>query len=393
MTSLVIQSNNTSEILRSLEEMEAKDLSYQMKPSYPILAKTVREVVSNNTVGTAAGVEVVFNLNKAMLLRNMLVKTVFTVATGPAVDSYPGLDMYERIELRSNNKVITTLSGDYLRARVANMPEYAAQAIYRRALPLVATTEVPVTGTGGATLTTYTPIFCSFFENFISSLDLSFYEQLQVVCRFNTTELGGQAAAITAATCTLWVWTTQLNDRAADILRSQNQKPSVPLSMLSYNTYTERITCNSTTASTIRLNLSYPVFATHVMIRTKATGAFIVINSFDFAVGGTKLIESCPKSVGNYEAELMGSSKMRPTTVSAVTRTDPEIISLFWGQDPKDYTYNSGSLSFNNINYPLITLNHATITAANHEVVVVHSYWQILSLDSGNGSVAVSRSY
>ena len=81
MTSQIIQSNNTSEILRSLQELSSTDRSmgYQMPPSYPILAKTCREIQSNNVVsGAAAGQEVVFNVNKAMLLRNMQIRKAFS---------------------------------------------------------------------------------------------------------------------------------------------------------------------------------------------------------------------------------------------------------------------------------------------------------------------------
>lgn len=413
MTDFVLSSNQSSVILRNLEEREVKDLSYDVGASYPILAKQYREIQPNNTSVVTYGGEIAFNLNKSMLLRDMMIRTSFTSTT----TSYPitmpiGLNMYEWIQLRTNNKVIMQISDAYLLARTHQCSQAKQLAIYRRALPLLSTTEVP---TLTLTPVTYTPVFCSFFEDIRNSFDLNFYEQLSLVCKVNSQGRGGFLYGATSVSATLWVWSYRPDDKFYDLLRAKNQSPSKPLTMLTYNTYTESQVLTSTTQNTMRLNVNFPVFNTYIMIKATSTAMLaqqVKIDSFTFSVGGTKLLESVPFLVADWESASTGSSSLIPSNYTAQAAgglpayissvsNDSKVICINWGIEPWNRVNNSGAVSFAQINYPSIVVN---TTAANltgltgYSVVgdftltVVNEYWQVLSLDSTNGSCNIVNS-
>ena len=400
MSDLILQSNQSSVILRSLSESDSKNLAYDIPQSYPILAKQYKQMQpQNQPTGAVAGQEVAFNLNKSMLLRDLMVRTQYTTAaTTIAITQFVGLNMFESIQLRSNNKVILSLSDYYINDRVSQCPVEKQTAIYRRALPLIPTTELPFT-TGLTSGVTYTPVFSSFFEDVKNAFDLNFYEQMQLVVKFNQTIRGGFAEALTSANVTLWVWTHQLDDKGYNMLRAENQNPSRPLNMLCYNTFTEYLACTSTTQTKIRLNINYPVFNMYVslvknnVIAGVATRARIL--SFDFAVGGTKLLESVPNLVGNWESSSHGAGAEKLTSATAIARDDLKPIALNWGLEPMNRVGCSGAISFNQINFPEITVNYLAAdvsTASDWNVVISYEYWNIITLDSANGQCAISIS-
>src|SRR5665647_38276 len=116
MTDLILQSNQISTILKGLSSAEVQDLSYEIPPSFPLLAKRFQEIQANG--GSVSGVmnnqEVVFNINRSMLVRDMLIKTTFTTTTtNMTTTQYPGMTMFDTIQLRTNNKVIMTMTDAY----------------------------------------------------------------------------------------------------------------------------------------------------------------------------------------------------------------------------------------------------------------------------------------
>jgi hypothetical protein len=417
MTDLILQSDNTSALLRGLSDAsqggKVYDCSYKMGASYPILAKSYREIQSNQAItGAPASQEVVFNLNKGMLLRDLQIKTVYTIAatTNELATPAYGLSIFEYIQHKSNNKVISTITDSYILARVHSSPISKQIAYYRRALPLNPTTYKCATVASDTSKCVFTPVFSIFFDNGVSNnLDLGFYEQQQIVCKFNTTARAGLVQAMTGATCTLWCWTYVPDSKSYDLLRSKNQSPSRPLSMLSWNTFKESVVLTSSTTTTIRLNVTYPVFNTYFFIRDKAnttpansspaTSWLSDWNTFDFSIGGTKLLESVPRLVGEHESDVtgngagvvvIGSTGINPITVQ---RLGNKVTQLCWGMNPQDRSSNSGALSFNSVNYATITVNYSTdADYAEKELCVVSEYWNLLNLDSSNGSIAISLS-
>jgi len=390
-TDLIMQSNRQSVVLRSLAQSE-EDFSYEIPPSAPLISKQIREQVSQNVVsGAPHGQEVTFNLNRSALLRDLLIETTVTSGSTFSTSVGPlGLRLFESIIIRSNNKTIFTLSDAYLMARTVDMDYAKSQAIFARALTRNTTSEAVVTN--ATSVKVYTPIFCSFFESIREHLDLNFYEQIQVVCKFNSQARMALPAALTGATSTIWTWSYMMDDPSYSKLRAKNQRPGGLLNMLTYNTFLERTTCTGATSNSVRFNLNYPCFKTYFFVRsnTAVDLDFARIDQVTLRIGGSALIENVSSLVANYEAEKSGASHAVTVDGSAITRFEDNIWCLNWGLLPQNRVANSGAISWAQISSAVLELTHESVTAANYDIYVVHEYWQLLSMSTENGTVDVS---
>ena len=409
----ILSSNQSSVILRSLAEAEVQDISYELAPSFPILAKQYREIQPTggdiNAVMNAN--EVSFNIVKSALLRDLQLRFEYSIGSTfnayTALPRYYGIQFIDYIQLRTNNKVILQLSGEFIMARTDNSPEHLKNAVYRRAMPLSNYAEE--FSTEDTYLASYCPIYSSFFDDVARNcFDLNFYEQLSVFVKFKPAgRLGVDSRVVTLYKCSLFVWTYRPDDNYYNMLRSKNQSPQKSLNMLCWNTFTEKQTLVGATSTTMRLNVNYPVFKTYVAIRPlieSVYGVGVPINFITFSVGGTKLIEKVPRLVADWESSKNGASDLRIARIGAVavpgysstdSRVDVDFCKftcLEWGMMPNNWTSNSGAISFSSLNYPTITVDYDTLTPTNYELVVVHAYHNILSLDSSNGSVSISVS-
>ena len=395
----VLMSNNTSVILRSLQDQPTTDLSYSTKKAFPILASDYRSIQPVNTTGVTHGGEIAFNITKANLWRDAVIQSTYTFSgnhTALLSDTKAyGLQLFEKIEVRSNNKVLFTFSDYALKGVVQSYPVEKAELIWRMALPLLTTTYAPAPLGSNTTVTSFTHIPCAFFESVKNHIDLNFYEQLQVVVKLNTQARMGAEVDITSCTAVLWNYRYQLDAKAYDALRSKNQNPSRPLNMFTLNTFTEFVECTGANTNSIRLNVNYPVVNMYIMLMNKTTGAALggegkLIDTFDFELNGVKLLENVPNVVAWYLPAKHGSSADIVTSSTDITLKSNKCICLNFGLDPMDKTYMSGALSMSQINFPQVTIRHQTITPADYNLVVVSEYSQILSLDSSNGSVQIS---
>lgn len=404
MVDNILQSNSTSVVLRSLVDSKMEDMSYFIAPSFPLMARQDVELLSDQgTITSPAGQEVSFRLNKSMIIRGMKIKTeyVVTQTTGENVEQACGLDMFRQVQWRSNNKIIMTNSDGYILVRSQHAPVDECMQAYRTAYGLGQTT-LKGNGTTSANKVCFTPIFSSFFDNYYSGLDLGFYEQQSIHAFFNTQTAGGFPNAISSATCKLICDTWVPDLKAYNMLRSMNQNPSKPLNMLTRNSFTELVELTSTTSTTIKLNANFPVEATYFFIRNKAGGVQTAstrckpIESFTFDVGGVTLLSSLTPYVGSTKNDLVViPTGIIPLNAEDAYPTEVELlqygaIKLNWGLLAHDSSRVSGALSFNSLNSPQLTVNYSTLTAADHELVVVHQYWNLLTLDASNASINIT---
>lgn len=395
----VIMSNNTSVIMRSLQDQPTTDLSYSTKKAFPILASDYRSIQPVSSAAVTHGQEIAFNITKANLWRDSLIQTTYTFASTHSADSSNdmpyGFQLFERIEVRSNNKVLFTFSDYAIKGIVQNYPTEKALQIWSMALPLSTTTYAPADLTSATTVTSFTHIPCAFFETIKNHIDLNFYEQLQVVCKLNTQARMGAERAVSSATAVLWNFRYQLDMKAYDALRAKNQNPSKPLNMYTLNTFTEFIECTSTTTNSIRLNVNYPVVNMYIMVMNKTAtvdvgGQGVLINSFDLELNGVKLLENVPNQVAWYGPSKHGAGSLIVTSATTTSFKNNRCICVQFGMDPMDKTYMSGALSLSQINFPQVTVRHSSLgTASNYNLVVVSEYAQIISLASDNGSVSI----
>lgn len=396
---LILESNRSSVILSSLAKADVVDTSYFIEDSYPLLAKTYRKSAPTNPSTISAVVmnnqEISFNLNKSMLLRDALIKTSFTTTTTSMGAIYPGIKMFDTIQIKTNNKVLFNITDVGIKSWYEQQNGGVLSFLTRAALPLTDVTEV-LNATSTAATHCYTYLPCSFFDSVRNNLDLNFYEQVTVTCRFSTPARAGFPTTVTLSNCDIWTWLWRPDDKYYDMLRSKNQNPSKPLNMLTWNTFTERYICTGLTQNTMRLNCNYPVFKTVIRLNpvtTALAGSEMKIDSFSFTVGGTEVITSAQKLVADLEKTRKGAASMICSSATALVRDDKQGVTIDWGMDPHDWTYNSGAVSFSQLNYPQFVVNHQTLTtAADYELSVVHFYFNVLTLDSTNGSIIISTS-
>ncbi len=399
MSDIIIQANKNSVILSSLDKNHRSDLSYKHGKNYPMLSKQMIELQPNIAIsGAPAGKELLFTLPRYGLLTGLTVRSAITTGATDTHDALVpiGLTLFESIELRSHNKVICSNSDAYLRARVDQLPFEQSWAWKRRVLGLVSATEnIRATPTwGAATAVTYTPFFCAFFEEPKMYLDLAFVEQLQLRCVCNTAARTGLDAAISAQTSTLWMTYYNMESSALAELRAKNFKPEMPLNMVTYDTYTETGTLvDNATSTTIRLNVNNAVFASHVFLRNNAASgdaALASITQYTVNMGGRTLYNGVPTLMGQLEGDKF-SVGVNYSTVNAVSLVDVKPISIYWGLEPGERTWNSGAVSFNNVNTPQIVISHSD-PGTVIDYYVVHEYFTITTINPSDGSVIVSSS-
>lgn len=409
MSTLAIQSNESSGLLRTLTSAKTEDYSYNIEASVPLLVPSQVELSPNQSIsGAPEGKSMTFNLNKNQLWTGAEIRTVISRAVGAVASVKPwGLTLFESIEIKSNNKTIMTLSDSAIRAIVSTMPDEQKQAVLRRATPMNANGAVLTTAGAISTATTvvvYTPVMAIFFEAMNTHLDLSFVEQIQIVCKFNTVNGIGSGAAFTSVESTLWCYQYITDNMYLSFLRSKNYARGSFLNMLSWNTYKEVQDIASTTAtSTIfKMHVNYPVRAIHfAIVKTDTAGTTSTntdlspIYNITLEFGGQKLIDTCPYLSVNRVKELQGASA---TTLlpsggysGNVARADTDWVTIPFAMQLLDRTYNSGAVSFNDLNSPILTLSHAA-TGVAAQLQVVYEYFNMLSI-SDAGIVSISQSY
>jgi len=410
---IVIEANKESVILTSLNKSMRTDLSYKITKNYPNVSKQVIEVSASpaGSISTPAGKEILFTLPRYGLMTGFVFENQLTTAgsntslivsgTDGTVCPNVGLNIFETIELRSHNRVICSNGDAYLRVR-SNACKLNEGLNIKHKSKAFSTDGVSLASAWVDTqIYTYTPFFCSFFEDQRNYLDLNFLEQLQVRCVYNSTARMGLNDALTAATTTLWMsYYNMQSDHLAE-LRARNFSPEKQLVMLGYDTYVETGTLAATTSTTIDLKCNNAVFATHIFVRNNAAGGEALpfsIKDVTVKLGGKTIYDAVPAHVMNWENQMKGGGGLlalegvAASTYDKITiPTQPPPISIYWGLDSNERKYNSGAIAFHNVNNPQIILTHATASTA-YDYYVVHEFWQLVSINPADGRLDVSAS-
>jgi hypothetical protein len=257
----------------------------------------------------------------------------------------------------------------------------------------------PTTFVSSAVATVYTPVYFSFFENIESHIDTTFVEPLSLHCVVNTLAGMGTAVALTAGTFRLFVEYYVLDTDAQNTLVSRNFKPTQPLTMLSYNMQ-EEITAitASATETTVDLKNNNLVYAMHFFIRDTATGQLNAISDYSLKVSGRTILDTIPSKLSHWQSARRDQSTggkitqiAKTDSVAGTVENDMTLkpISIYFGMD-KSRSWNSGALSFNNVNNPQLTVTHGS--GSTDELVVVYEYFQLCSVNSSNGRIDIGLS-
>ncbi len=407
MADKILNSNSTSVILSSLDNSDVIDLSYYLPQSYPNFTKERRAILPvNQPSGAPHNQTVIFNLDKSLLWYDAMIRVDYTVPTGMTMNHQIGLDAFESIELRSNNKRLFSYSDVYLNGR-ANFCSPAEAAVYKRlTVPLNTSAATHGTfsaiGASSTTGTFFVPIFSPFFERKEQFLDLEFLEQIQLVCRFASADRSGVSSdgVMSAATCSLYTSRMALSNKNYEIYKSLNYAADEVLDMIGYDTFTESVgVVNTTTSTSITLNVRGPVMRSYVYIRKEAAanaGSRVKLNTATFKIAGAYVLDSYPVALLNAEVrKRLGSGFVStvsgPATNTASALLNEDILCIDWSMEPWNRSTCTGALSFTNVNNPVLEISHIDPGATTAKLYVCHEMLNVMSIYPQNGTINVTQ--
>lgn len=220
------------------------------------------------------------------------------------------------------------------------------------------------------------------------------------------------------------------HDATAQAIRDSNFKPGVPASLLSYNTYMETVRpitlkeLQNTTPLQVLLTTNNLVNGTTFFVRRRYTNVNLAnkrdhlmqtlpIKSTSLTASGQQIYtanldEAQLTDVFHYPLASGAIGRKYNRTNIAQALTDPLTGESFYMYYipfafSSDLTYNSGSVAFQTLNNPVLTVTVDVGTGASRpfnvtgsdnvpewELVVYHTYWQMIRIDSNTGAITRS---
>lgn len=218
------------------------------------------------------------------------------------------------------------------------------------------------------------------------------------------------------------------HDSTSQAIRDSNFKPGTPASLLAYNTYLE--TPIPLTAKQLQNTEKIPllitsnnlVFGTTFMVRRKGVlpktsnkrdhfMQTLPIKSVTLTASGQQLYTASldeAQVTDPFDYELASGKIGRKYNNSLIAQAieDPYTgESLFVYHIPfgfsSDMTYNSGSIAFQTLNNPVLSIEvdvgsgasrpfPIVVNDGDFELVVFHNYWQMIRIDSNTGAITRS---
>jgi hypothetical protein len=218
------------------------------------------------------------------------------------------------------------------------------------------------------------------------------------------------------------------HDTTAQAIRDSNFKPGTPASLLSYNTYLEtpiqlkKETLQNTSKINCLLTTNNLVFGTTFFVRRRGgvpkksnkrdhNMQTLPIKSAVLTASGQQLYASTldeAQITDPFDYELASGKIGRKYNNSLISQAidDPYTgESFFMYHIPfgfsSDMTYNSGSVAFQTLNNPVLTVEvdvgkeasqpiDVVVNDDEFELVVLHNYWQMIRIDSNTGAITRS---
>lgn len=391
MTDIVLDSVKQSPLYQSLQSNLKSDLSYRITKNLPAISRQKLKISANITPSGVHSSEWVFNLPRFGILESLVLESTITTASNLAslIDNLDAGDrVFGLIELRSHNRVITSNDDAYIKCRKNSAS--ADKNHYYSYIMNSATTF------SSDSITVYTPVFFPFFESIYNNLDLTFVEQLQLRCVVNTA--GGFGGTLTAISTSLWMNYWNLDSESHASLKAQNFKPDKPLTMLGYDVYTERYNItNGTISTTCNLNVNNCVFESYIYGVDDADSSLYALTTTTLKLSGRTIYDAIPHKLAIWDkahqeggaADFLVQAGITTLGGNAYWKNaltfQPKCIC--WGMDTGNRTYNSGAISFANVNSPQLVMAHADPSATDKDIIVSHSYWKLLSINPSDGRV------
>ena len=311
----------------------------------------------------------------------------YTIDATDNVNAPIGVNMIRSIEWLSNGNPVVYKTGNALWAQLKtwNVSSFQKQS-FKYAQMLVPATEVPA-GAGDTSFLTYCPLPESFLTAVERELLLNKINDLQLRITFNTVAECGlrTGAGITAFTPTLYAqtWSPEL----AILDKMVTADWSKTLTMPWVNTYTEVGTLASTTTANFTLQVPYPVFKTHIFVRSVVAVSGSGLNQVDISsitmnLAGVTFLSSYPTS------RMICSAAKHGICSDTVDTTDYEkygndILSIDWGlhasRSQESGVYFGQELKSTNISVTFPAVGSAT----DYRLFIVHEYFNTVAFDNG----------
>jgi hypothetical protein len=217
------------------------------------------------------------------------------------------------------------------------------------------------------------------------------------------------------------------HDATAQAIRDSNFKPETPANLLQYNTYAETdrslkaVELQQTQTIHLPITTNNLVFGTTVMVRRRALGTSagkrdhyfqtLPIKTLTLTASGQQIYhsdldENVLTDCWDFDLATGKVGRKYNNAVSIQSRVDPlSGDSFYFYYIPysfsSDMTYNSGSIAFQTLNNPILSVavNVGTGASTPFEVVprddewsiqVFHNYFNMLRIDSNTGAITRS---
>lgn len=273
-------------------------------------------------------------------------------------------------------------------------------------------------------VTFYIPLMFSFSKHLSNALDVSFLEELEIVCDVGKKSdlLGGNlnnATANAANGCRiinselLCYFHSLDNAHMKSLQQSQfNLKSGQPLTCLYSNAFEEnpvKFTSGlANTLQTINVDLSCKHLAYETLIAIEAdpgvaygdtsylrgTGAQMQIAEVELFMSGRSIWKTTEIESSCLEAALLGNSRGRTPGMARANTGSPNndirMIAICWSNSIKDaLSQMSGALSFKGASSPQLSITFK-VTAPNaaHTCYVAHRYYSAVSFSGSDGRVS-----
>jgi hypothetical protein len=217
------------------------------------------------------------------------------------------------------------------------------------------------------------------------------------------------------------------HDATAQAIRDSNFKPETPANLLQYNTYTETdrlltaTELQKTRTIHIPITTNNLVFGTTVMVRRRSLGTSagkrdhyfqtlplknLVLTASGQQIYQSELDENVLTDCWDFDLATGKVGRKYNNAVSIQSRVDPLTGDTFYFyyipySFSSDMTYNSGSIAFQTLNNPILSLTVDVGDGASKPfdlipqdnewtIQVFHNYFNMLRIDSNTGAITRS---
>jgi len=429
MSSVLLNSTENSATVAVINESTKADVSYSPKEPLPEMYSGVPlKVQEYSKPASLESQYISYQLPKEGCLQTSVIDLRFSITSGAngADDkiftdpSWSGLDLLDRVEVRTSSVTLQTFHGEAIRARVKGMPLNKKISILKNAALRVAATDALVDSAtynvpASATTTGFAvqiPFFCFMTENsnFLDSLRcyLPKLEQLYVYVyfrpiaqmRFTTLALISSLPLVSAY---LYMNRLTLTQKTTNELVAKNSSGSADVSrnmLMSYDYQRFVKALDSTTTTTFTHTITQAVRRTWIMLEPvigEGLTSLCGINTFTLDLNGTKIVDNEKRRNINFGSEIEENSLLtvRPNSAAATALSlvvdDVGPICINWSKFPEIYDMFSGVASFAQIPNVIVTVAHESVTtAANYRLVIVHETFNTININE-QGYLSVSN--